>query len=250
MRDRLDDLVARAVGRTLPERVHAPVMSALRSLLWRGDAVQCPCCGGRWVTFLPYWNRDNCRCPRCDSHERHRALWLDLRERDLRGDLLHLAPEEAIARHLRRRPALRYVSADLESPLAMLHFDIQDIPFRDATFDVVLCGHVLTEVPDDRRAMREMRRVLRPGGWAVVMAAVQPGREHTDEDPSLTDPQARRARFLEPTNVRLYGADFADRLREAGFEVDVVPVVRSRPPAEIRRFGLLEADDLYLCRPR
>ena len=158
-------------------------MGALRPLIWRGDRVECPCCGGRFERFLPYWNRDFCRCPRCDSHERHRALWLYLRDRaDLAGTLLHLAPEAAIARHLRDRPGVDYVSADLDSPLAMLHFDIQDIPFRDGTFDAVLCGHVLTEVPDDRKAMREMARVLRPGGWAIVMAAVEPGRAQTYED--------------------------------------------------------------------
>ena len=200
-------------------------MGALRPLIWRGDRVECPCCGGRFERFLPYWNRDFCRCPRCDSHERHRALWLYLRE----------------------RAGLEYVSADLESPLAMLHFDIQDIPFRDATFDAVLCGHVLTEVPDDRKAMREMARVLRPGGWAIVMAAVEPGRTETYEDPAITEPEARRAAFLEPGNVRVYGADLADRLREAGFAVDVIPFPRELGDDAIRRYGLLPADAIYLC---
>ena len=248
MRQRLDRLALIATGRLAPAAQEG-AMSALRPLIWRGDRVECPCCGGRFERFLPYWNRDFCRCPRCDSHERHRALWLYLRDRasDLRGRLLHLAPEEAIARNLRHRPELEYVSADLDSPLAMLHFDVQDIPFRDATFDAVVCGHVLTEVPDDRRAMREMARVLRPGGWAVVMAAVEPGRAETYEDPAITDPEARRRAFLEPTNVRVYGADLADRLREAGFRVEVIPWPRELGDDAIRRYGLLPADEIYLC---
>jgi SAM-dependent methyltransferase len=248
MRQRLDRLALIATGRLRPA-AQDRAMRSLRPLIWRGDNVECPCCGGHFERFLPYWNRDFCRCPRCDSHERHRALWLYLRDRaDLRGRLLHLAPEEAIARHLRDRPDLDYVSADLDSPLAMLHFDIQDIPFQDETFDAVICGHVLTEVPDDRQAMREMRRVLRPGGWAIVMAAVEPGRATTFEDPSITEPEARRVAFLEPANVRVYGADFADRLRDAGFEVEVIPYPRQLGDDAIRRYGLLPADDIYLCR--
>jgi SAM-dependent methyltransferase len=251
MRQRLDRLALIATGRLRPA-AQDRVMGALRPLIWRGDNVECPVCGGRFERFLPYWNRDYCRCPRCDSHERHRALWLYLQRRtDLLTaphHVLHLAPEPSLVAHLRRRPNLDYVSADLDSPLAMLHFDIQDIPFRDATFDAVLCGHVLTEVPDDRLAMREMRRVLRPGGWAIVMAAVEPDRETTYEDPSITDPEARRAAFLEPLNVRVYGADFADRLREAGFEVEAIPWPRVLGDDDIRRFGLLPADEIYWCR--
>jgi len=248
VRQRLDRLALVATGRLSPA-AQDRAMGALRPLIWRGDRVECPCCGGRFERFLPYWNRDFCRCPRCDSHERHRALWLYLRDRvDLAGTLLHLAPEAAIARHLRDRPGVDYVSADLDSPLAMLHFDIQDIPFRDGTFDAVLCGHVLTEVPDDRKAMREMARVLRPGGWAIVMAAVEPGRAQTYEDPAITDPEARRAAFLEPNNVRVYGADLADRLRDAGFAVEVIPYPRQLGDDAIRRYGLLPADEIYVCR--
>jgi SAM-dependent methyltransferase len=248
-REQLDDLAARAVGKALPPDRHAAVMGRLRGVLWRGDNVECPCCGGRFDRFLPYWNRPNCVCPRCGSHERHRALWVYLRDRvDLRGRLLHVAPEEAIARHLRGRAGLEYVSADLSSPLAALHFDIQDIPFKAETFDAVLCGHVLTEVPDDRRAMREMHRVLRRGGLAIVMAAVEPDRETTYEDPAITDPEARRAAFLEPHNVRVYGRDLAARLAEAGFEVDVVPYPRVLGDDAIRRYGLLPIDEIYVCR--
>ncbi|HYY73392.1 MAG TPA: hypothetical protein VE662_01115, partial [Solirubrobacterales bacterium] len=91
-------------------------------------------------------------------------------------------------------------------------------------------------------------RVLRPGGWAIVMAAVEPGRAHTYEDPTITDAEARRVAFLEPTNVRVYGADLADRLREAGFTVDVIPFPRQLGDDAIRRYGLLPADEIYLCR--
>lgn len=251
MRQRLDRLALIATGRLRPN-AQDRVMGALRPLIWRGDNVECPICGGHFERFLPYWNRDYCRCPRCDSHERHRALWLYLQRRtDLLTaphELLHLAPEPSIAEHLRDRPNLGYVSADLDSPLAMLHFDIQDIPFKAATFDAVLCGHVLTEVPDDRLAMREMKRVLKPGGWAIVMAAVEPDRAETYEDPSITDPEARRRAFLEPHNVRVYGTDFADRLAEADFDVEAIPFPRVLGDDDIRRYGLLPADQIYVCR--
>ena len=252
MRQRLDRLALIATGRLRPG-TQDRVMGALRPVLWRGDNVECPICGGHFERFLPYWNRDYCRCPRCDSHERHRALWLYLQRRtDLltaRHELLHLAPEPSIAEHLRARPNLGYVSADLDSPLAMLHFDIQDIPFKAGTFDAVICGHVLTEVPDDRLAMREMKRVLQPGGWAIVMAAVEPDRAETYEDPSITDPEARRAAFLErpqrpPLRHRLRRPPGRGRLRGRGDPVPAGARRRRHPPLRPASGG----SDLSLSR--
>ena len=241
----------RVIGRLLPERHHAEATGLMRAALYRGTRVECPCCGGRWRGFLPYWNRPNCLCPRCWSHERHRALWLYLRERtNLFTDelsVLHVAPEHLFQKRLRPLPNLRYLSADIEAPEAMMHFDIQEIPFDDASFDVIICAHVLTEVPDDVRAMREMHRVLRPDGWTIVMTAVDQTRAETREGPEL-NADRRRESFLEPTNIRIYGRDFADRLRGAGWDVRVESYVRELDERTIARYGLLHDDDIYLLR--
>jgi SAM-dependent methyltransferase len=197
------------------------------------------------------------RCPRCDALQRHRLLWLFLeREMAPAGRVLHLAPEGGIARRLRRMPGVEYVSGDLEPGAAMLTLDLERLELPDASFDLALCSHVLEHVGDDRAAMRELHRVLRPGGTLVVQVPTYG--EHTDEDPSVVSAEARRARFGQADHVRVYGADVEDRLREAGFDVDAR--VYRLTARERERYGLdyrgvpagfNEADDVWtvtVCR--
>jgi SAM-dependent methyltransferase len=226
----------------------------LRLLRLRGDAVECPCCGGRFASFLPGREPGNPICPRCGAQARHRALWLYLHERTnlFSGEglsVLHFAPERALGGALERAPGIRYLSADLDSPSAMDHFDITAIPYPDASFDVILCIHVLEHVEDDRLAMRELCRVLRPDGWAVILVPLDLSREATYEDPSITDPVVREREFWQADHLRLYGRDFADRLREAGFAVTVDEWVRGLDPDLVARYGLFPLEDMYLCRP-
>lgn len=145
-----------------------------------GRGVECPVCGTRRRKFLPYGyvhSRPNALCPRCLSLERHRLLWLYLqRETDLPTAyprILHIAPEVCLMRKLRKHydghPGL-YLTADLESPLADMHFDVQHIPLEDDFTDVVICNHILEHVEDDRQALRELHRILKPGGWGVVLS--------------------------------------------------------------------------------
>ena len=135
-------------------------------LLYRGRGVECPVCGSHYRRFLPYGyvsSRPNALCPHCLSLERHRLLWLYLtRETDLLERFprtLHIAPEVCIMRHLKPHFAAhpgQYLTADLESPLADLHFDVQQIPLADDSVEVILCNHLLEHVADDRKALREL----------------------------------------------------------------------------------------------
>ena len=190
-------------------------------------------------------------CPWCGAFERHRALCLYLRERtDLFSSarsVLHFAPEWSVERTLRALPHVEYLSADLESPTAMEHVDITALPYADGSFDSILCSHVLEHVPDDLAAMRELRRVLRPGGSAIVLVPLDQRLQHTLEDPGIDDPAERERVFWDPHHVRLYGRDFVARLERAGFEVTVDPWVRSLDPGLIERYGLLPEDDIYVC---
>lgn len=164
-----------------------------------GRGVECPVCGTRRRKFLPYGyvhSRPNALCPRCLSLERHRLLWLYLqRETDLPTAyprILHIAPEVCLMRKLRKHydghPGL-YLTADLESPLADLHFDVQHIPLEDDFTDVVICNHILEHVEDDRQALRELHRILKPGGWGIVLSPMDSSREETFEDDTITDLQ-------------------------------------------------------------
>ncbi|MDJ0839291.1 MAG: methyltransferase domain-containing protein [Acidobacteriota bacterium] len=134
--------------------------------------------------------------------------------------MLHLAPEPQLILKFNALKHIRYVSADLDSPIAMMKMDITDIPFADGEFGVIFCSHVLEHVDDDRTAMRELLRVLDDKGWALLDVPITA--EKTFEDPSVTDPDERTRLFGQPDHVRRYGPDFADRLQEAGFEVKVI----------------------------
>ncbi len=244
------------VGRRLGSGV-ARALERARLAVWRrlarGDAVECPCCGGRYRRFVPYGvrpRRPHAQCPGCGAVERHRLLWLYLRERtDLLEKprrLLHVAPERIFEERLRTLPELRYLSADLASPRAMLRADVQRLPFADGAFDALLCHHVLEHVKDDRAAMRELRRVVRPGGWAILQSPIRSRLEATLEDPSVTDPGERERLFGQRDHVRQYGRDYADRLRAAGFEVRAERFFDELPPARRARHGLKD-ETIWLC---
>ena len=250
--------------RLLEATVNQPTLhrqSALRRMAWsviafamRGGRVECPCCGGRFRRFLRGGpeRRPDARCPRCGSLERHRLVWLWLRRAtDLLSAprrVLVVAPEPFLQDALRARPHLDYLSIDLESPLAMRRMDLTRLDLPDGSFDAVFCNHVLEHVPDDRAAMRELRRVLRPGGWAVLQTPIDLGRESTDEDPTVTRPEERLRRFGQADHVRIYGRDFFDRLRAAGWDVERVPFARTLADGEARRFGLDMEEELILGR--
>lgn len=199
-------------------------------LLYIGRGRECPLCGCRRRKFLPYGyvvQREDALCPNCLALERHRLLWLWLqRESNLfttRQKLLHIAPEVALMRELKRLYASapeQYVTADLESPLADMHFDIQQIPLEENSFDVVICNHILEHVESDAQALSELYRILRPGGWGVVLSPVDLSRERTFEDDSITDPAERTRLFGQYDHRRVYGRDYVERLSQAGFCVE------------------------------
>jgi SAM-dependent methyltransferase len=183
--------------------------------------------------------------------DRHRLVWLFFQRRTNLFDkqpkrMLHVAPEPAIESSLRNLSHLDYVTADLLESGVMVRMDITNIQYPDESFDVIYCSHVLEHVPDDRKAMREFHRVLRESGWAVFMVPVTVA--ETIEDPTCSDPAERERRFGQHDHVRRYGADFVDRLRGAGFTVDVIRPADISSRDEHRRYTLPERESIYFCR--
>lgn len=220
------------------------------------DHAECPLCGATADEFLPFGIktvRPDCRCPACGSLERHRLVWLffalrtDLFRRPVR--MLHIAPERALSVRLAALPGVDYLTADLDPTKAMVRMDITAIDRPDDSFDVIFASHVLEHVPDDVGAMRELRRVLHPDGWAVLEVPIH--RPTTVEDPTVTDPEERTRLFGQHDHVRMYGNDgvFAARLAEAGFDVTVVDLAAELGPAATRRFRLDPAEKVHFCRP-
>lgn len=230
------------------------IYSTIASLPYSGTAVECPCCKGRFRKFRPggVVRRPNAVCPRCGSLERHRLLMLYLqRETSLFRDrlrLLHVAPEPPLYTVLSRLPNLTYVPAGQESALARVPMDITNITYSDASFDAVICVHVLEHVPDDRRAMAEFHRVLRPGGWAILQVPVEPDRAQTYEDWTRTTPAQRFQAFGQEDHIRVYGRDYVDRLRASGFDVTIDDYPGRLPSVDVARYGLSTCESVYLCR--
>ena len=158
-------------------------------------------------------------CPNCHSLERHRFLWLILQylweEGRIcdKGKMLHFAPEPCLA--MKFKKSFEYISADLDPEIAMVAMDITDIKFPDNTFDAIVCNHVLEHIPDDRKAISELYRVMKKGGWGSLQVPLKG--ETTYEDDTITTPEAREKAFGQFDHVRLYGSDFYRRLLEVGF---------------------------------
>ncbi len=237
-----------------PTRAARAAVLRWRMVVNRGDAVVCPLCGHHFARFRDDWNRPNALCWRCGSHERHRAQWLYLRR--LRPELLagaasllHFAPEWCLEGRLRAAAGPGYVTADLRPGLAERTLDITRLALADGVFDAIICSHVLEHVQDDAAAMRELRRVLSPDGWALIMVPIDLTREHTYEDPAIVSPEERRRAYWQSDHVRLYAPDIERRLSAAGFTVTVENVARELGPERSARYGLLTADLIFLCRP-
>jgi SAM-dependent methyltransferase len=215
--------------------------------------VTCPCCNGEFPAFLPFGHdpRANVRCPQCGSKKRHRLLWLYLRDRTGlftdRLRVLHFAPEKCFRKAFAALPNLDYVTADLEPGKVMLTFDITAIPPEVGTFDAILCSHVLEHVPDDRRAIGEVFRVLNPGGWAVFMVPEETDRAETLEDPSVVTPEERERVFKQHDHVRIYGRDFGQRLAQAGFTVSAERYAETLGQEAIKKYGLKRRQEIYFC---
>lgn len=246
--------IIRYIPRPLLQRVSHLFLRALQ-IFYLGNRVECPVCGAHYRKFLPYGRRpprENALCPNCLSLERHRLLWLYLKEKTVffNEDLkfLHIAPELCFIHRFEKMDNLDYTTADLESPLAKVKMDIHQIPFGKDTFDVIMCNHVLEHVEDDIHAMKEIFRVLKKGGWAIMQVPFMgKNLEWTYEDPSIRKPSEREKIYGQRDHVRIYGKDYPDRLRTAGFAVREDRFVMTLDKKDIQRYALPENEIIYLA---
>ncbi len=226
----------------------------LKKIAYFGNQCTCLVCGSSLRSFKPMLTakpRENALCPICGSLERHRLLWKFFNERTdlLSGKkyrMLHIAPEDCFAHNFTQYSSLEYLTADLNNP-AMLKMNITDIHFENNYFDIILCSHVLEHIPDDRKAMSELSRVLDPDGWAILQVPILV--EETYEDPKIIDPQEREEKFGQSDHVRIYGPDYKQRLEESGFTVDVISFLDTFNIADRTKYGFsTEKDDIYFCK--
>ncbi len=231
----------------------------LAPILYRGNKVECPVCGKSYSKFLSYGSsvahREGVLCPGDLTLERHRLMWLYLRDFSSffttdKLKVLHMAPEQCFLDKFKAQKNLDYLTADIESPIADMHFDLHNIPLDDNQFDVVFCNHVMEHVDDPSQCMKELFRVMKPSGWAIMQVPQDFSREKTYEDKSITSPEDREKHFWQKDHVRLFGRDYPDYLRNAGFEVEEFYPKEKLGADLFERYRLQPSEVLYIARKK
>jgi len=246
--------ILKTVLNKIPRPLLINLSIAARPLIdfyFKGTNFVDPINGKSYRKFLPYGygkQRPNALSPGTLSLERHRQMWLYLQnETDFftkNYKVLHIAPEQEFLRKFKKMKNLDYTSADLFSPIVDVKADILDLPFETESFDVVFCNHVLEHIIDDKKAMSELYRVMKKGGWGIFQVPMKNSLEISYEDFSITDPKERQKHFGQYDHVRWYGLDYFDRLRSVGFET--VPLYYSQKFSKenIKKLGLMENEIL------
>ncbi len=214
-----------------------------------------PIDGKSFKKFLPYGyenQRENVLSPSTLSLERHRLLWVYLKNETTfftkKLKVLHFAPEQAFYKRFRKLKNLEYTTTDLNSPLADVKADICNLPFNDNTYDVIFCNHVLEHIPDDTKAMQELYRVLKPGGWGIFQIPQDLGRETTFEDNSITDKKERAKIFGQYDHVRIYGKDYFNKLRSIGFVVEEEDYTNKLSEIDVNTYRLAKGEIIPVVR--
>lgn len=232
------------------------MFSFLISPFYYGKGHVCPICGKSFRKFLPYGKNgvDDRLCPKCLSLERHRLMWLYWKQNEeiftKNLKVLHIAPEQPFLTRFRKLKNLEYVTADLESPIADLHFDIMNIPLPDESFDYIICNHVLEHVEDDMVALKEFNRVLKKGGTAILQVPINKSFTTTYEDKNITTPEDREKYFGQYDHLRWHGLDYPQRVESVGFTHEEFNPTEKFSAEDITLYRLDSEEVLYVFKKK
>lgn len=245
---KLFKIILNTIPRPLLIRVSYLVRPIL-ALYLKGDHYTDPIDGKSFKSFLPYGygqQRPNVLSPSTLSLERHRLLWLYLKNEtsffSADKKVLHFAPEQCFLKRFRNLKNINFTTTDLLSPIADVKADICDLPFEDNSYDVILCNHVLEHIPDDSKAMQELYRVMKPGGYGIFQIPQDLNRAETFEDDSITDKAERAKIFGQYDHVRVYGRDYFNKLRSIGFKVEEVDYTATLSADDITKYCLAKGE--------
>lgn len=224
------------------------------SIWLKGDRYTDPIDGKSFKRFLPYGygkQRPNVLSPSTLSLERHRLMWLYLKNDSAFFDkplkVLHMAPEQCFLSLFKKMKNLDYTTADLYSPIVDVKADILNLPFENNEFDLVFCNHVLEHIEDDQKAMKELFRVMKPGGMGIFQVPQELSRETTYEDASITSAEDKAKHFGQYDHVRIYGRDYFNRLRKVGFKVEEVDYSTKLSLELLEKYCLAKGEILPVC---
>lgn len=244
--------VLKKLPRTLLQRISRPIFKLI-SVFYYGNIVKCPICKNSFRKFFPYGRetRSNALCTNCLSLERHRLIFLYLEKETTifkeKTKLLHIAPEDCLINIFKRFKNIEYITADLNSPLAEIKMDIHEMPFKENSFDFILCNHVLEHVENDINALKEIKRVLKKNAKGIVQVPFyNPIPEDTIEDKSIISEKERELIYGQSDHVRKYGNDYKKRLESTGLNVKVKKPSSFLRDSEIKKYSIMRSEDLYI----
>ena len=237
------------------------LMKLIYLIIYRGSKYRCPFCCHSFRRFLPAGlklnvlkekkvigggYRLNAVCPYCKSGDRERLVYCFIKKNKLLRQymkLLHVAPEKNLQTFLEKE-SIDYFSVDLDSPIAKIKMDIRNVNFPSNYFDAIICNHVLEHIVDDKKAMEELYRVLKPGGWSILQVPYSPVLKETFEDSSIIDEKGRERVFGQSDHVRIYGKDYVNRLQSVGFQVEQKKLDKNTT----KKFALNPNETIFFCK--
>jgi len=242
----------------IPKKVYSLLrnfVNNLKALRFIGLRFICSICGWHFRKMMPFGikSRPNAECPKCKSLERHRLLWLFLREKTNffkdKLKVLDIAPMEDLQNKFKKLPNINYLSVDICSPLATIKADITDMKiFNNNEFDYIFCYHVLDDVSNDRKAMKELYRILKSGGCAILQSPINFAYDKTVELVN-TNLSIEEKKIIcgDKYSRRIYGKDYANRLQEAGFMVKKIDFNKELGDNTIKKHRLDKNEIIYYC---
>lgn len=243
----------------LPDDVfHAfrDVKKSFQKKFYKGDVVFCVCCQSSFKAFAPFGvtKMPNRLCLQCDSLERDRLLWMYLEKcTNLYNEpvrLLHVAPERLFYHKFSSVETIDYNPVDMfpaSYPEGTKFLDLLNNDVPSNSYDAIICNHVFQYIEEDRKAMKAVYRMLKPGGWAILQVPIDWKREVTYEDYTITDPKERERVFGLSEHVRWYGKDYPSRLESVGFNVKSDDFIESFTREEIARYGFWKGQRIFYC---
>ena len=249
---KLVGFLLRILPRTLLQRISKPIFKII-SIFYYGNKVKCPICKKSFKEFFPYGRetRNNALCTNCLSLERHRLIYLYLEKETSifkkKTKLLHIAPEACLINIFKRFANIEYITADLNSPLADIKMDIHNMPFKEKSFDLILCNHVLEHVENDIKALEEIKRVLKMDGIGIVQVPFyNPIPKETLENKSVTSKKERELLYGQSDHVRKYGKDYRKRLESTGLKTKLKTPDSFLFNADIIRHSIIESEEIFI----
>jgi SAM-dependent methyltransferase len=262
----LKNSIKRLAKLLIPENQRRKLKYYRNKIRFFGFRFKCPICNSHLRKLKPFGlkftvltekkvigggYRLNAQCPVCYSTDRERLLYLYLLKKtnlfSEKAKVLHVAPEGGLSRIIKAYSNIDYLTADISANNVMVKMDITTINYPAETFDVIICNHVLEHIIDDGKAMGELYRVLKPGGWGILQVPISLSLEKTYEDFSVTNPSEREITFGQSDHVRIYGMDYVDRLKKSGFDVNIFNWQKDPELCESNnKYGFLQSESVFV----